>query len=1238
MTMPEISPTNASEVLAQLRTEIRQVTLPDEQTYMADLVARIGLKGSLREKVAAQTVSFVRDVRGSAKPTMMEAFLAEYGLSTQEGVALMTLAEALLRVPDAFTIDDLINDKISGGAWTDHLGRSDATLVNTASWALSLTSSVIDREARGQALGGVRTLVRRLGEPVVRRAVGVAMKQLGAQFVLGRTIDEALKNGRAEAASGYKFSFDMLGEAARTDADAQAYFDAYSAAIDALQPYCTSDDIRDNPGVSVKLSALHARYEFTQKQRVMAEMLPRARALALAAKQARMGFNIDAEEADRLDISLDIIEALLSDPALAGWDGFGVVVQAYGPRAEAVIKWLSALAKGLGRKIMIRLVKGAYWDSEIKRAQTMGLAGFPVFTHKRFTDLNYIACAQLLLACRDHIFPQFATHNAHTMASVLQLADAEGADVDSFEFQRLHGMGEALHDVVKRQYDSRCRIYAPVGAHKELLAYLVRRLLENGANSSFVNQIVDHSISPEDIARGPFDMFEDASLLAPNAAIVRAENIYGDVRANSIGFDWTDVDTIARLNADMAAFTTHVYKVAPLTSATGSLEAAVNSYSPAVRTDLVGQVQNAGAELAEAAVTAAHAAAGRWDAMGFEVRADILEAIAKSYEHHAAELMLLVQRECGKSLMDAIAELREAVDFLYYYAAEARKLGPHAGPRGVFVCISPWNFPLAIFTGQIAAALVTGNAVVAKPAEQSPIIAWRAVQLMLAAGVPDDVLHLLPGDGAAVGGPLTSDPRIAGVCFTGGTDTAQIINRSMAATGNADARLIAETGGLNAMLVDSSALPEQVVRDVVASSFQSAGQRCSALRMLYVQEDIADGVIEMLTGAMDEMAVGDPLDLATDVGPVIDAEARDAILAYCSQMEADGKLVHKLSFPDDDSLAAGYFVPPHLFRVDGIDSLAREIFGPILHVATFKAKDLDSVMSRINGRGYGLTMGIHSRIEGRIDRLVASAHVGNIYVNRNQIGAIVASQPFGGEGLSGTGPKAGGPNYLHGFLATPAAETTPHVAPPSLPQADVAKLNQVLAAHTALWDPHLTTDEAGAAHKLLSAAAPDSYSAAAPHVGAQLDMQGPTGETNQLRLMPRGRFLAFGDDVDGVKRSVITALTLGNAVVMCGAGAADFMAPFAAVGLPAVGVDAAISPDQFSDVSDDLTGVIFCPSADQQADKLPLRRTLAARDGKIVAILDAASSVHEYLTERHVCIDTTAAGGNASLLASSSDD
>ncbi len=1198
--------------LDAIRQQIRANYLPDEDAAVKRLIETANLSADERKAVSKRAADLVRAVRGSSDPRLMEVFLSAYGLSTKEGVALMCLAEALLRVPDAETMDDLIADKIAPHDWSAHSGGSSSIFVNASTWALMLTGRVLD-EDEGGIEGMLRSMVRRLGEPVIRKAVAAAMREMGEQFVLGRTIAEAIKRGRPMTAKGYLYSFDMLGEAARTEADALRYHRAYADAISSLNSGTNGPDIRKNHGISVKLSALHPRYEIAQKEAMLPVMADRLLSLALAARNARMGLNIDAEEADRLDLSLDVIERVLADSRLADWNGFGVVVQAYGPRAAFAIDWLYALAKKYNRNIMVRLVKGAYWDTEIKRAQTMGLSGYPVFTRKVNTDVSYIACARKLLSMTDRIYPQFATHNAHTVAAILSMA----SDRDSFEFQRLHGMGEQLHEAVRKSEGTRCRIYAPVGAHSDLLAYLVRRLLENGANSSFVHQLTDEDVPPEEIARDPLEAVEHQGP-ASNPNIARPLDIFGKDRPNSKGWDITDIVTLAEIEKGRASFmASNRWQAKPLTRAAGAGKARPVA-NPANPGDTVGTITESSPKQVTAAVKIAVEAQPAWAKRPVAERAAILRRAADLYEKNAIEFFALATREAGKTLADGVAEVREAVDFLRYYAAEAANAELGTEARGAVVCISPWNFPLAIFTGQVAAALATGNAVLAKPAEQTPLIAFRAVELLREAGVPEDVLQLLPGDGPGVGAPLTADPRIAGVCFTGSTEVAKLIEKQLAKTAAPDAMLIAETGGLNAMIVDSTALPEQAVRDILASSFQSAGQRCSALRVLYVQKDVEKKVMEMLTGAMQSLTVGDPWQLSTDVGPVIDDEAKGSIAAYCKDMEDKGKLIAKLDVPHD-----GRFVAPHVLSVKGIEDMQREVFGPVLHVATFDAEKIDNVIAAINRKGYGLTFGLHTRIEGRAQHFVDGIHAGNIYVNRNQIGAVVGSQPFGGEGLSGTGPKAGGPHYLRRFRKGPEAGSA-QAEGRAVPAAEL-KDN---LPDPALGEWATRPDRVGILRKHLRGKGAAAIAAAASLDFGQVDLPGPTGEANSLSLVPRGRVLALGPDAETLLAQVVQALAAGNAVLAVAPGAPAALSPLTGKGLPLSALDGRLDPAEIAALNIDV--VAFSGAAD---DMKAVRAAVAHRDGPIVRLVSEVLYPAAYAHERAVCVDTTAAGGNASLLA-----
>jgi RHH-type transcriptional regulator, proline utilization regulon repressor / proline dehydrogenase / delta 1-pyrroline-5-carboxylate dehydrogenase len=995
----------------------------------ADIVERllrtISVTPEARARIDAMARRLVAEVRKRRTGGGgLDAFLQEFDLSSREGVVLMCLAEALLRIPDAATADRLIRDKIVEADWTAHLGKSDSLFVNASTWALMLTGRVMRFDEGGEeGLGAIfKRMVTASGEPVIRHAVSAAMRILGRQFVMGRTIEEALARAAPNEPKGWRYSYDMLGEAARTAKDAVRYFDAYADAIAAIGRANAGRGPIAGPGISVKLSAIHPRYEVAQAERVRHELIPRLIELARMAKAASIGFTVDAEEAERLDLSLDIIDAALAEPSLAGWDGFGLAVQGYQKRTLGLIDWLAERGRARNRRLMVRLVKGAYWDTEIKRAQERGLDGYPVFTRKVTTDLSYLTCAQAIFAAGSVFYPQFATHNAHTIASVTEFAGGR-----AFEFQRLHGMGEALYEQIVTP-ERPCRVYAPVGSHEDLLAYLVRRLLENGANTSFVNRIADERLPVDAIVGDPVAAVA-ALPVKPHPRIPLPVDIYRPDRRNAAGLDLNDLPTLRGLDQAMAHAASGPHTAAPIIGGTPHRHLRARSVTdPHDRRCVVGEVMEATKAEVDTALAAAAKAAPGWDATPAERRAEILEAAAALYEKDHAALMALIVREAGRTIPDALGEVREAVDFCRYYAARAREdfgaakelTGPTGGRnslglhgRGVFACISPWNFPLAIFTGQIAAALAAGNAVVAKPAEQTPLIAARAVALLHEAGVPPDVLHLLPGDGPTVGAPLVADRRVAGIAFTGSTDTARAINQTLASREGPIVPLIAETGGINAMIVDSSALPEQVVADTLASSFNSAGQRCSALRVMFVQEDIAPKLLEMLAGAMAELKIGDPGLLATDVGPVIDEEARQNLVRHAERMAREAKMIH--ACPLSDEHAHGTFFPPQAYEIDSLKRVDREVFGPILHIVRFAADRLDEVIEAVNATGYGLTLGIHSRIDDTIGYIRTRVRVGNLYVNRNMIGAVVGVQPFGGEGLSGTGPKAGGPHYLHRF-------------------------------------------------------------------------------------------------------------------------------------------------------------------------------------------------------------------------------
>lgn len=1001
--------------------------LVDEETIIRNLAEQAEVSHSQKEKIEYMASELVAQVRRERlSKSGLDAFMMQYDLSSEEGIVLMCLAEALLRIPDTLTADKLIADKLTAANWQQHLGKSESMFVNAATWSLMLTGKLIDRRKKDSQYFAktLKNFLSNRSRPVVRRAVRHAMKVLGKQYVMGETIQAALKRARSSEKQGYRYSYDMLGEAARTMKDAEFYFKEYSDAINAIGKSDSAKlgNVKNNAGISVKLSALHPRYEIAQSDCVHKELYPKLLELMQLAKSYNIGLNIDAEETERLEVSLELMERLAHESSLDSWQGLGFVVQAYQRRASFVLDYLIDLAKRTNRRFMVRLVKGAYWDSEIKHAQEEGLENYPVFTRKCYTDVSYQACAKKLLAHSEQIYPQFATHNALSVATIVEMA----GKYRDFEFQCLHGMGTALYDHVvgKDNLNIACRVYAPVGTHEHLLPYLVRRLLENGANSSFVNRIVDEKVPIEQLIEDPIKKAEKFKF-KPNSHIALPKDIYGDSYMNSKGYNTNDYKTLEKLSKDMnKAFNGVNYVAKPLIFNTEIKSEKYEDVLSPNTLDVVGKVVFATKKQAETAFNHALNAFDKWSETDAEVRAKALDKTADLLEKNMPKFMALAVKEAGKTLANAIAEVREAIDFCRYYANQARlhfkepKTLP--GPtgelnqislhgRGAVVCISPWNFPLAIFLGQVTAALAAGNTVLAKPAEQTSIIAYEAVQLLYQAGIPKDVLQLLPGTGEEIGATLVNQPNVSGVIFTGSTEVAQIIQKTLVQKPGPIVPLIAETGGQNAMVVDSSALPEQVVQDVINSAFDSAGQRCSALRVLFLQSDVADNIIEMLKGAMKELVVGDSEKLKTDIGPVIDKEAQANLQAHIDKMAKEGKLIYQVEVPKE---LKGTFIAPTVFEIDQLNSLKREVFGPVLHIVRFNAKDIEKVADQINSTGYGLTFGIHSRIEDTVNYFKKRIKVGNIYINRNIVGAVVGVQPFGGQGLSGTGPKAGGPLYL----------------------------------------------------------------------------------------------------------------------------------------------------------------------------------------------------------------------------------
>ncbi|MBT2188295.1 trifunctional transcriptional regulator/proline dehydrogenase/L-glutamate gamma-semialdehyde dehydrogenase [Sphingobium nicotianae] len=1182
-----------------LRRAITAAYRRAEPECIAALLPTATLPEGLRADARETARTLITRLRAKAKGTGVEGLVQEYALSSQEGVALMCLAEALLRIPDTETRDALIRDKIAPGDWASHLGGGRSLFVNAATWGLVVTGKLVD-PVNDTGLGAALTrLLARAGEPVVRRGVDLAMRMMGEQFVTGETIAEALKRARGMEAKGFTYSFDMLGEAAATARDAARYHDSYERAIHAIGKAAKGCGTYAGNGISIKLSALHPRYGRAQADRVMGELLPRVKALAALAKSYDIGFNIDAEEADRLELSLDLLEALALDPELAGWNGLGFVVQAYGKRCPFVIDWIVELARRAGRRIMVRLVKGAYWDAEIKRAQVDGLADFPVYTRKIHTDVAYVACAARLLAAKDAVFPQFATHNAQSLATIYHMAGPDFAPGD-YEFQCLHGMGEPLYEEVvgAGKLGRPCRIYAPVGTHETLLAYLVRRLLENGANSSFVNRIADPRVPIEALIADPVDAV--AAMPVPGAKheqIALPPGLYPN-RKNSAGLDLSDETALAGLSDALARSVAMPWTAAP-EGLSGTTRPVLN---PADHRDIVGNVTEMAPD--DAARAVAHAAASGWSVTPVAERAAMLARAADALEARMPLLMGLIMREAGKSATNAISEVREAVDFLRYYAAQACATLGGATPLGPVVCISPWNFPLAIFTGQIAAALVAGNPVLAKPAEETPLIAAQAVGILHEAGVPADALQLIPGDGA-VGAALVGAAQTAGVMFTGSTDVARLIQTQLATRLSPEGKAIpflAETGGQNAMIVDSSALPEQVVADVIASAFDSAGQRCSALRILCLQEDIADRTLAMLKGALAELRVGRTDRLAVDIGPVITAEAQANIEGHIAAMRAKGHAVEQLSL--DPETAHGTFVPPTIIELTDIAELEREVFGPVLHVVRYQRADLNTLIDAINATGYGLTFGLHTRLEETIAHVTGRVRAGNHYVNRNIIGAVVGVQPFGGRGLSGTGPKAGGPLYLGRLVqAAPTALPTPN-GPPDAALADfiawLEERGEAIAAATAR----------GYAQRSL--------------LGLELELPGPVGERNLHALHPRGTILLLPATPAGLYQQIAATLATGNLACIEGMALPD---------LPD-SVARRLAPR----AKEPLAGALIEGTPDRLLSALA---DLAARPGPVLLAQTAspgdclqgpAYRLDWLVEEVTTSINTTASGGNASLM------
>ncbi|EOL8970670.1 trifunctional transcriptional regulator/proline dehydrogenase/L-glutamate gamma-semialdehyde dehydrogenase [Cronobacter dublinensis] len=1229
------SVSRAAITAAWRRAETDAVPMLLEQARLPQPVAEKThqLAWSLAEKLRNQKTA-------SGRAGMVQSLLQEFSLSSQEGVALMCLAEALLRIPDKATRDALIRDKISNGNWHSHIGRSPSLFVNAATWGLLFTGRLVSTHNEASLSRSLNRIIGKSGEPLIRKGVDMAMRLMGEQFVTGETIAEALANARKLEEKGFRYSYDMLGEAALTAADAQAYMVSYQQAIHAIGKASNGRGIYEGPGISIKLSALHPRYSRAQYDRVMEELYPRLKSLTLLARQYDIGINIDAEEADRLEISLDLLEKLCFEPELAGWNGIGFVIQAYQKRCPFVIDYLIDLATRSRRRLMIRLVKGAYWDSEIKRAQMEGLEGYPVYTRKVYTDISYLACAKKLLAVPNLIYPQFATHNAHTLAAIYSLA-GQNYYPGQYEFQCLHGMGEPLYEqVVGKITDGKlnrpCRIYAPVGTHETLLAYLVRRLLENGANTSFVNRIADNTLSLDDLVADPVSAVEklaaqEGRVGLPHPKIPLPQDLYGEGRVNSAGLDLANEHRLASLSSSLLNSALQKWRALPMLENAveeGELAPVVN---PAEPRDIVGYAREASeAEVAQALQSAVNNAP-IWFATPPQERAAILERAAVLMEAQTQTLIGILVREAGKTFANAIAEVREAVDFLRYYAGQVRDDFDNEThrPLGPVVCISPWNFPLAIFTGQVAAALAAGNSVLAKPAEQTPLIAAQGIQILLEAGVPQGVVQLLPGRGETVGAQLTGDARVRGVMFTGSTEVATLLQRNIADRLDPQGRptpLIAETGGLNAMIVDSSALTEQVVVDVVASAFDSAGQRCSALRVLCLQDEIADHTLTMLKGAMAECRMGNPGRLTTDIGPVIDADAKAGIERHIQTMRAKGRKVFQAArdnSQDAREWQTGTFVTPTLIELESFDEMKKEVFGPVLHVVRYNRNNLDGLIEQINKAGYGLTLGVHTRIDETIAQVTGSAHVGNLYVNRNMVGAVVGVQPFGGEGLSGTGPKAGGPLYLYRLLAS-----RPEAAVQTTLERHDARYAQDAQVKTLITRPHQALTEWAAGRPELRALC--EHYLTLSQSGVQRTLPGPTGERNTYTLLPRERVLCLADNEQDLLVQLAAVTSAGSRVLWPDESLQRTLAKQLPAAVNAI-IDFAKQDVLFSQSFD---AVIYHGDSDQLR---ALCEKVAAREGAIVSVQGFGRGETNLLLERlwlerSLSVNTAAAGGNASLM------
>ena len=1235
----------AESILPQsvLRAAITAAYRRPEQEVVPMLLEQARLPAPIADatnKLAATIAEKLRNQKSAGgRAGIVQGLLQEFSLSSQEGVALMCLAEALLRIPDKGTRDALIRDKISTGNWQPHLGNSPSLFVNAATWGLLLTGKLVSTHNESGLTSSLSRIIGKSGEPMIRKGVDMAMRLMGEQFVTGETIGEALANASRFEAKGFRYSYDMLGEAALTEHDAQKYLASYEQAIHSIGKASHGRGIYEGPGISIKLSALHPRYSRAQYERVMEELYPRLLSLTLLAKQYDIGLNIDAEEADRLELSLDLLERLCFEPQLTGWNGIGFVIQAYQKRCPYVIDYVIDLARRSRHRLMIRLVKGAYWDSEIKRAQVEGLEGYPVYTRKVYTDVSYIACARKLLAAPEVIYPQFATHNAHTLAAIYHIA-GQNYYPGQYEFQCLHGMGEPLYEqVVGKVADGKlnrpCRVYAPVGTHETLLAYLVRRLLENGANTSFVNRIADHSISIQELVADPVSHIErmatqEGGFGLPHPRIPLPRDLYGAERANSSGIDMANEHRLASLSSALLASAHNDWKAAPMLGCPASEGLATAAPNPSDLRDVVGHVREANLQDVDNAIQCALSAGPIWQATPPAERAAILERAADLMEAEIQPLMGLLVREAGKTYLNAIAEVREAVDFLRYYAVQARNdfANDTHRPLGPVVCISPWNFPLAIFSGQVAAALAAGNPVLAKPAEQTPLIAAQAVRLLLEAGIPEGVVQLLPGRGETVGARLVGDERVKGVMFTGSTEVARLLQRNVAGRLDSQGRpipLIAETGGQNAMIVDSSALTEQVVIDVVSSAFDSAGQRCSALRVLCLQEDSADRVIEMLKGAMAESRLGNPERLSVDIGPVIDAEAKTGIEKHIQGMRDKGRTVYQVAIADSAEIKRGTYVMPTLIELESFDELEREIFGPVLHVVRYKRKELDHLIEQINASGYGLTLGVHTRIDETIAKVVDNVHAGNVYVNRNIVGAVVGVQPFGGEGLSGTGPKAGGPLYLYRLLSTrPQDAIEKSFAHSDAGAAPDVRLRDLMTQPLQAFKAWAASNQQSALETVCSDYARQSQS------GVTRQLVGPTGERNSYAILPREHVLCLADEEADLLTQLAAVLAVGSSAVW----------PETATSKPLRARLPKEVQARIRLVADWNKDDVLFDAVLHHGDSDQLREVcqqIAQRNGAIVGVNGLSHGetnipLERLVIERALSVNTAAAGGNASLM------